>query len=202
MIGFAERHMIKSSSGEIFQITAHKFRRTLATDMISKGEDILIIRDVLGHSDARTTRVHYADVKDKERAETFKSIGIIGNINLVDKTIIPDDTELEWFKSNNESAAIMCDGYCTKPINGNEICDRLLKRQKCYTCTRYITTPEYLKVHKKHLSELEKQLEDNIYGSHYAEHIIPTIEVLKEIIIRLEKLENGYDEVAATKNRE
>jgi len=190
MIGFNEKHMIKDSNGEIYHITAHQFRRTLATDMISKGEDILVIRDVLGHSDARTTRLYYADVKDKERAETFNSIGIIGNINIVDKTIIPDATELEWFKINKDRAARMCDGYCTKPIKNQEICERLLKRQKCYTCTRYITTTEYLKEHKAHLEELEQQLENNIYGNHYAEHIVPTIEILKEIIIRLEELEN------------
>lgn len=86
----------------------------------------------------------------------------------------------------------MCDGYCTKPVVDGKICDRLLKRQKCYTCSRYITTPEYLEAHKKHLANLEKQLEEGaIYGEHYAEHFIPTIEVLKVIIERLEGLQNG-----------
>ena len=38
----------------------------------------------------------------------------------------------------------------------------------------------------------EKQLEEGvIYGEHYAEHFIPTIEVLKVIIERLEGLQNG-----------
>ena len=62
----------------------------------------------------------------------------------------------------------------------------------CYTCSRYITTPEYLEAHKQHLANLEKQLEEGaIYGEHYAEHFIPTIEVLKFIIERLEGLQNG-----------
>lgn len=62
----------------------------------------------------------------------------------------------------------------------------------CYTCSRYITTPEYLEAHKQHLANLEKQLEEGaIYGEHYAEHFIPTIEVLKVIIERLEGLQNG-----------
>ena len=86
----------------------------------------------------------------------------------------------------------MCDGYCTKPICNGEICDRLLKRQKCYTCSRYITTPEYLETHRKHLAELERQLaEGDIYGEHYKDHFIPTIETLKIIIDRLEALKNG-----------
>ena len=45
---------------------------------------------------------------------------------------------------------------------------------------------------KKELANLEKQLEEGaIYGEHYAEHFIPTIEVLKVIIERLEGLQNG-----------
>ena len=93
----------------------------------------------------------------------------------------------------NYRVACMCDGYCTKPVVDGKICDRLLKRQKCYTCSRYITTPEYLEAHKKHLANLEKQLEEGaIYGEHYAEHFIPTIEVLKVIIERLEGLQDGH----------
>ena len=43
-----------------------------------------------------------------------------------------------------------------------------------------------------HGADLEKMLEEGaIYGEHYAEHFIPTIEVLKVIIERLEELQNG-----------
>lgn len=92
----------------------------------------------------------------------------------------------------DKCVAGLCDGYCTKPVTDGNICPRLLKRQKCYTCSRYITTPEYLEAHKQHLANLEKQLEEGaIYGEHYAEHFIPTIEVLKFIIERLEGLQNG-----------
>ena len=95
-------------------------------------------------------------------------------------------------ESKRTKGACMCDGYCTKPVVDGKICDRLIKRQKCYTCSRYITTPEYLEAHKQHLANLEKQLEEGaIYGEHYAEHFIPTIEVLKVIIERLEGLQNG-----------
>ncbi len=73
-------------------------------------------------------------------------------------------------------------------INNGEVCDRLLKRKKCYTCSRFITTPEYLENHKNYLNELEYQIENNIYGEHYAEHFKPTIVVLREIIAKLEEL--------------
>lgn len=190
LMEFAVRNDIRDGNGEIFKITPHRFRRTLATDMLSKGTNIKVIQEVLGHTAVSTTKMHYADVKDKERAERFGEIGIIGNINQIDRSFIPDEVELKWFEANKEKGAKMCDGYCTKPFKDGVICDRLLKRQKCYTCSRYITTPEYLEFHKNHLKTLEKQLEDNVYGIHYAEHFYGTINLLKEIIGRLEEMQN------------
>ena len=169
------------------------WRVPLGTDMLSKGTNINVIQQVLGHTDASVTKRFYADVKDKERAEVFKSVGVIGNINQIQSSAFDNVSEFEWFKANKDRCvAGLCDGYCTKPVTEGNICPRLLKRQKCYTCSRYITTPEYLDAHKRHLANLEKQLEEGvIYGEHYAEHFIPTIEVLKVIIERLEGLQNG-----------
>ncbi len=188
---FIQNNNIKDTNGEYYNLTSHQFRRTLATDMLSKGTDLKAIQEVLGHSSPMTTKQSYADVKDKERSEVFKNIGIIGNINKVDETVITDKKDLTWFKENKDKGARMEDGYCTKPCIDGKICDRLLKRQKCYTCSRYITTPEYLQAHKNHLAELEKQLDENIYGDHYAEHFLPTIEILKEIVKRLEEIQDG-----------
>lgn len=189
---FIKSHDIKDSNGYYYNLTSHQFRRTLGTDMLSKGTNLNVIQEVLGHSDPSVTKRFYADVKDKERAEVFKNVGIIGNINQIQSSAFDNPSEFEWFKANKDKCvAGLCDGYCTKPVTDGNICPRLLKRQKCYTCSRYITTPEYLEAHKKHLANLEKQLEEGaIYGEHYAEHFIPTIEVLKVIIKRLEELKN------------
>ena len=188
---FIRDNNIKDANGDYYNLTSHQFRRTLGTDMLSKGTNLNVIQEVLGHSDPSVTKRFYADVKDKERAEVFKNVGIIGNINQIQSSAFDNPSEFEWFKANKDKGACMCDGYCTKPVVDGKICDRLLKRQKCYTCSRYITTPEYLEAHKKHLANLEKQLEEGaIYGEHYAEHFIPTIEVLKVIIKRLEELQN------------
>ena len=189
---FIRDNNIKDANGDYYNLTSHQFRRTLGTDMLSKGTNINVIQQVLGHSDPSVTKRFYADVKDKERAEVFQSVGVIGNINQIQSSAFDNVSEFEWFKANKDKGACMCDGYCTKPVVDGKICDRLLKRQKCYTCSRYITTPEYLEAHKQHLANLEKQLEEGaIYGEHYAEHFIPTIEVLKVIIERLEGLQSG-----------
>lgn len=192
---FIEHNNILDTNGELYNLTSHQFRRTLGTDMLSKGTNINVIQQVLGHADPSITKRFYADVKDKERAEIFKDIGIIGNINQLDESVFDNPIEMEWFKANKDKCvAGLCDGYCTKHMEDGKICDRLLKRQKCYTCKRYITTPEYLEAHKNHLASLERQVAEGvIYGEHYAEHFIPTIEVLKIIIARLEELQNGRD---------
>ena len=132
-----------------------------------------------------------ADSKDIDRAKIFEKINIIGNIDTVGNDVKLNKKELAWFQKNKHKVAKMCDGYCTMPFVKGQVCERLLKHQKCYTCSRYITTPEYLDDHKKHLAELEADLANNIYGSHYANHLLPTIEILKEIIKRLEAIDNA-----------
>ena len=159
--------------------------------MLSKGVALPVIQQVLGHSNPVTTKLFYADVKDRERAEVFREIGTIGNIDMIDDSVFESPAEKEWFQEHKHKGAALCDGYCTKPFEPGAVCDRLLKRQKCYSCSRYITTPEYLDAHRSHLERLERQLvEGAIYGEHYAEHFRPTIEVLKDIINRLESLQN------------
>ncbi len=192
---FTKTHNILDANGDFYNLTPHKFRRTVGTDMLSKGVDVNVIQRFFGHSSPAVTKRYYADVKDKDRAEVFKTIGIIGNIELIDDSIFESPNEKDWFQANKNKAAALCDGYCTKPFENGEVCDRLLKRHKCYSCSRYITTPEYLQAHRDHLARLERQLKEGaIYGEHYAEHFRPTMEVLKVIIERLEELQNGETE--------
>ena len=114
---FIKRNNIKDANGDYYNLTSHQFRRTLGTDMLSKGTNINVIQQVLGHSDPSVTKRFYADVKDKERAEVFKSIGVIGNINQIQSSAFDNVSEFEWFKANKDKCvAGLCDGYCTKPV--------------------------------------------------------------------------------------
>lgn len=192
---FIKKHDIRGTDGELYPLTAHKFRRTLATDMLSNGIDIKVIQEVLGHTSPSTTKNYYADMKDYKVAETFMKIGILGTIHQANDTLIPDAEERQWFLDNKNGAARLCDGYCTKPVKDGTICDRLLKRQKCYTCSRFITTVDDLEAHRSHLKELEMQMEGNPYGEHYAKHFIPVITILKEMIQRLEVLANADEQL-------
>lgn len=85
---FIKRNNIKDANGNYYKLTSHQFRRTLGTDMLSKGTNINVIQQVLGHSDPSVTKRFYADVKDKERAEVFKDVGVIGNINQIQSSVL------------------------------------------------------------------------------------------------------------------
>ena len=187
---FGSKHDIRDSGGNTFKLTSHMFRRTLATDMLSKGTNLKVIQEVLGHVSPVTTKKYYADVKDADRAEMFSKIGILGNIGQVSESNISERTDLRWFQENCTEKARLADGYCTLPIQDGKPCGHFLSRQKCYLCNRYITTLEDLDAHRQHLAELQKMLDSNIYGAHFAAHITPTTLALKEIIHRLEKLQN------------
>lgn len=187
---FSDKHGILDSGGNLFRISSHMFRRTLATDMLSKGTNIKVIQEVLGHSSPATTKKYYADVKDADRADTFRSIGILGNIGQVGKEHLRSSAELQWFQENCAEKARLSDGYCTLPIKDGKPCGRFLTQQKCYLCNRYITTLDDLETHRQHLNDLQEMLESNIYGEHFASHILPTMFALKEIIYRLEELKD------------
>ena len=92
---FIRDNNIVDADGKPYNLTSHQFRRTLGTDMLSKGTNINVIQQVLGHTDASVTKRFYADVKDKERAEVFKSVGVIGNINQIQSNAFDNISEFE-----------------------------------------------------------------------------------------------------------
>ena len=189
---FCTKHHIFNGDGIPCKITPHMFRRTLATNMLSKGVNLKVIQEVLGHSSPATTKKYYADIKDKTHAELFSRIGILGNIQQINESNLPNEDEMKWFQENHVGKARLSDGYCTLPIQNGELCSRFLSRHKCYSCSRYITTIEDLDAHKAHLTELQEMLNSNIYGAHFASHIVPVTIILKEIIRRLEELKNEH----------
>ena len=52
---FIKENNIKDANGDYYNLTSHQFRRTLGTDMLSKGTNINVIQQVLGHSDPSFT---------------------------------------------------------------------------------------------------------------------------------------------------
>ena len=188
--GFSKKHNIRDDGGNLFPITSHMFRRTLGTDMFSKGTNLKVIQDVLGHSSPETTKKYYSDVKEDSYAEMFNKIGILGNITDAYNDKRLSDESRSYIRKYAATKARLADGYCTMPIHDGQPCGRIMSKWKCFHCRRYITTVEDLEEHKKTLKELEESLENNVYGEHYAAHLKPSIVALKEIITQLEAIQS------------
>lgn len=188
---FCEDHDIRDESGNLYRITTHMFRRTLGTDMFSKGANLKVIQELLGHADPTTTKKYYADVKNDEYKEMFQKIGILGSIHELKANKVFGAKDVQWVMDNKDGCARLEDGYCTLPIKNGQPCSKIMSKLKCYRCQRYVTTVADLDVHKQRLRELEHMLDTNIYGEHFASHIWPSVLILREIIRRLEMKKNG-----------
>lgn len=114
--------------------------------MLSKGTNINVIQQVLGHSDPSVTKRFYADVKDKERAEVFKSIGVIGNINQIQSSAFDNVSEFEWLPT----------GVCLYDFRRGNCTDG----DGCffYNCPNYITEVQFYPILKDELDLLEKEM--------------------------------------------
>lgn len=56
---FTKRNNILNTDGKPYHLTSHQFRRTLGTDMLSKGINLNVIQEVLGHSSPARVECSY-----------------------------------------------------------------------------------------------------------------------------------------------
>lgn len=181
---FAERHGIVDADGDIANLTAHAFRRTLATDMVSKGVDIVVVKEVMGHAFTSTTKQYYAKVKDPEMAEAFSKMRPAG----LDQAALTGE-ERSWLAANKDGRALLSDGYCAKPFAEGEMCRRLEESGQCLTCSRFVTTPEFLGAHRRRLEGLKADIANgSAYGEHYRQHLQATIDLIEALVARLEAM--------------
>ncbi|MEA1993375.1 MAG: tyrosine-type recombinase/integrase, partial [Euryarchaeota archaeon] len=63
---YAKKAQIKKN------ITPHTLRHTFATHLLQNGADVVVIKDLLGHSDLSTTQI-YTHVTNKYKEDTYKN---------------------------------------------------------------------------------------------------------------------------------
>lgn len=198
---FAEAHNIRDENGDLVRIRAHMMRRSLGTHMVADGMSLFAVKSVLDHESIKTTTTYYIGEVDKKRADVTKKLGVIGNIEDIPDSVFENADEKAWFFKHKETSACLSDGYCTKEIiRDGELCERLVARDKCYRCPKFITTPEYLDALIARRDRLTQQIENGIAvgGVHYADHFTKTIEALSEIISALTEIKRNGGERNAT----
>jgi len=177
---FVKRHHIVDENNNLVSITAHIFRRTLATNLQSSGATLDTIQSVLNHASKRTTIKYYIKTKQSDYIEQITKL-------LEVMQIITTETSSSIVKSDNKTTIQLSDGYCTNNNmleDDENICQHLLKRGNCYGCSQMVTTPEFLPYFQKLLERKEEEIKS---AYHYGEHLLQNIQFEKELITSLIK---------------
>lgn len=173
------KNNVLGRDGKILHITTHRFRATVATNLISEGTSVDVAAQLLGQT-TLSSLSHYATVttnvvKEQLRPRLEKDDMLIRNIGKVRDMaeIIP------------EKSIALCNGYCTK----NPLTTPCAKANACYNCSMFIPSIQHLNAYNIQLLEIEatiKIAETNGYTM-MLNKALKEKEALEKIIAKLEK---------------
>lgn len=185
---FVEKYNITHTSGELIQLYFHQFRHQMGTDLINNGMSPFEVMQYLGHESMHSTRL-YAKVRNDKLTSEYNKLGFIGLIKPT-VSLISDKQGNELSKEIKMTMQLP-DGACTKPIEKKVA--NCIKPNACLFCPKFITTPEYLDIHKNHLKRLRadklRYMGEDLFGNEYV--LNQTEKTLEDIISRLESLESS-----------
>ncbi|BAQ13420.1 putative Transposase [Clostridium botulinum] len=135
---------LKNIDGTIYQISAHQFRHTVATEMIDAGVDIYAVKEFLGHSSVAMTE-QYIKVYQKRLKEEFKEK--LGKSDATDiKNNLSEQEDLydsKWVKNKIIGVFELGDGCCEHPYKIPS-CPHMA----CKTCVKKKIYPRHLQAVK------------------------------------------------------
>lgn len=146
------------------------------------------VMEFLGHNSSHSTRL-YAKVQNERFSKTYRKLGFIGVIEESVDDIV--DEEKKKITVEKRLMAQLPDGVCARPIKEQVI--NCKKPNACLFCPKFITTPEFLEVHKNHLERIkedkQRYMEENLIGTDYL--LFETEKALTEIVTQLEAIQNA-----------
>ncbi|PEZ01528.1 hypothetical protein CN326_21145 [Bacillus sp. AFS018417] len=108
---------IGAESGDIYKISPHQFRHTVATEMIDAGVDIYAVKNFLGHSSVAMTekyiKVYQQRLKKEFKEKLLKSDATTIKDNLPEQEEIFGDNK--WVKNKIIAIFDQGDGCCEHP---------------------------------------------------------------------------------------
>ena len=173
------KNNVLGRDGKILHVTTHRFRATVATNLISEGTSVDIAAQLLGQT-TLSSLSHYATVttdvvKEQLRPRLEKDEMLIRNIGKGKDMaeIIP------------EKSVALCNGYCGK----NPLTTPCAKANACFNCSMFIPSFQFLNAYHIQLLEIEatiKIAEANDYTM-MLKKALKEKEALEKIISKLEK---------------
>ncbi|MBT2725103.1 site-specific integrase [Bacillus sp. ISL-46] len=108
---------IGAESGDIYKVTPHQFRHTVATEMIDAGVDIYAVKNFLGHSSVAMTE-KYVKVYQQRLKKEFKDKLLKSDATGI-KDNLPEQEEIfgdnKWVKNKIIAIFDQGDGCCEHP---------------------------------------------------------------------------------------
>lgn len=165
----------------------HRYRHTLATEMINDGWSLYQIQKYLGHVSSTMTQA-YAELHDETLDRLYRE--------LMDSAVDKDGKrtlEKEGFDAGVErmreqmAKAALPNGFCDLPESRQ--CD--FRPNPCLECSFFRTTPVFLDTHRRHRDELRLIVDEGERRGHdrIVELNRPTLERVERLIEGLEKAE-------------
>lgn len=178
---FALRHHICNEKEHLVSFTFHQFRHTLGMHSMNSGMNPKEIMTMLGHESVHSTSL-YAKVRNETLDRDYRKIGFIGIA-----TSNMSEQVGEVYTLERALAGALPDGTCLKAFEGDSSCGKL---NKCLLCAKFITTPEYLTIHKEHLRRLQQDKAQYMKDSYICniEKVERLEAALRTIICQLEEL--------------
>jgi hypothetical protein len=146
---------LRDANGQRVVVTAHRFRHTLATRMINQQVPEIVVQQMLDHDSPRMTSV-YARLHDSTLREQFDRFQQRVNIRGELVRIAPELADAAWVKDNLARAKqALPNGYCGLPLQ--QSCPH---PNACLSCDHFLTTHEFLPVHREQLDRTRRLLAD------------------------------------------
>ncbi|ALS23185.1 tyrosine-type recombinase/integrase [Paenibacillus naphthalenovorans] len=139
-----EKHQIRDNFGNVYHYTHHQCRKTVTTELISKGATLEEVADFIGHLSTRTTERHYNDMQLEKIAELDAGFFEIMFNDMTEPEV------LEAFSPEEKKALIQeiklgsretpeKNGICIKHISFGPCV-----KKSCMGCRFLTTGPQYL----------------------------------------------------------
>lgn len=162
---FVERWDIREN-GNLINLSSHYFRHIFATYAHRKGMPIQSIMKMFDHESLNMTEVYTHITEDDVKArflEIFSEGSIIAGVASEKiRQRLKEDTPFQG-KTQKQVEAII--GAMKIHVTASGVCfhhparrDPCVDDGDCLICPNFITTPEFLPVHKKRIMELDKEI--------------------------------------------